>query len=616
MEALEKISAQTTFGEVYDLEDFLNGLSPDDVGDEVMGPYIVAFEGFTHDCWEDAEAKGKSLDDLEDEILGEWQKKYKTKPIQSGWARGGEFGEDDIFYAVFLNKQKLSWQMRPEISVGDKVKVIADTALLKTIHIVGQDDVGEGVVKKVAPDDAWPLLSNIFYRGVIIIDSPSSHAWFFPYSHWREFLEVVEYGKYSSLEDKLSWSQDALNEHPQVGDKVKVIADKELLRPIGMSDTYTKDTLLTVETINPDTTWIVFTDDGEKQSAYTGNINVSGWVVPLSHWREFIEIVEPVNKKAWQQHLDPKDIWDGKVQMPDLFWEDCPEAMDNYLNFYFDTLPEHIKQQFIIAVKKWEDYWRKKKLSWQIIFEPAKEVANLMYALSGVDFPTVASMMSGLADISISKIAEALNESGHPDTAIAFTGFIADCLDAVDGAMTHLNTDSLHSQELQEYIATLPDYEEMYDRWYKIADILKLVAAPVINRTTSSIGKHVAWLAHYDVDEGLKVVITNVFSAMKLEPEINIAPFTTSFGGKYIAALTVLLKYSDYKDLYEQVMWLREKSDMFLDKAINAMNERNVNTIEFEDVLGANEKNLMNEYESKYRTIYYIFQNIVGGENA
>jgi len=275
-----------------------------------------------------------------------------------------------------------------------------------------------------------------------------------------------------------------------------------------------------------------------------------------------------------------------------------------------------LKTFFDEEVKKWEARWKKTpRLSWQM-FQPQKEVANLMYTLSGVDFPSVASIMSGLADVSISKIIEALNESGHSDTADAFQNFVNDCLATIDGAMTHLDTDVINSQEVQEYIATLPDYEEMYDRWYKIADILKLASEAVVNRTTSAVGEHVSWLAHYDVDEDLRKAITNVFMAMEIEPEIDIAPFTVPFGRKNIGALTILLQASNHKDLFEQVMWLREKSDMFLDKAIRAMNEQNVNTIRFEDILTANDIDLLNEYEARYKTIYSIFQNITGERDA
>jgi hypothetical protein len=85
--------------EVYD---FLNELTPSDVGCEPVGSFIVCFEGFTGECWADAKAKGKSVADLTHDILDEWDYKGRGKNlIQSGWTAGDEPGSDTVFYGIY-----------------------------------------------------------------------------------------------------------------------------------------------------------------------------------------------------------------------------------------------------------------------------------------------------------------------------------------------------------------------------------------------------------------------------------------------------------------------------------------------------------------------------------
>jgi hypothetical protein len=76
---------------------FLNDLTTDDVGTQQFGNYIVKFEGFTDMCWADAEKCGKSIEDLEKEILSQWQNEvglWEYNPIEHGWV-------GDIFYSIY-----------------------------------------------------------------------------------------------------------------------------------------------------------------------------------------------------------------------------------------------------------------------------------------------------------------------------------------------------------------------------------------------------------------------------------------------------------------------------------------------------------------------------------
>jgi hypothetical protein len=84
------------------IELFVNSLSTDDVGFEKIGNKLIRFEGFTDACWEDAEQKGKTISQLEDEMISEWQSYHpEYKMIEHGWTHGSDFHTDTTFYAVF-----------------------------------------------------------------------------------------------------------------------------------------------------------------------------------------------------------------------------------------------------------------------------------------------------------------------------------------------------------------------------------------------------------------------------------------------------------------------------------------------------------------------------------
>lgn len=92
----------------------------------------------------------------------------------------------------------LSW--RSDIRAGDTVKVIASPELLKSIWIqMGYENyVREGYLKveSVNPtqDYGYTFVASPGpeYVGVVKAskgDNPQ--GWYFPYSHWRDFLEIV-----------------------------------------------------------------------------------------------------------------------------------------------------------------------------------------------------------------------------------------------------------------------------------------------------------------------------------------------------------------------------------------------------------------------------------------
>lgn len=87
------------------VEDFIFGLTPDDIGGEEVDGKFVKFEGFTGMCWEGAEEAGKSVQDLEDEILAEWDAAMKSTAwpnrIDAGWTEEPIPYEDTIIYAIY-----------------------------------------------------------------------------------------------------------------------------------------------------------------------------------------------------------------------------------------------------------------------------------------------------------------------------------------------------------------------------------------------------------------------------------------------------------------------------------------------------------------------------------
>ncbi len=91
------------------LYDFLQELTPEDIGTEVFGPYRLCFEGFNQTCWNDYEEKKSkrlinNISELEQIIITEWKERYQVNNIvESNWIKNGEEFQDDIFFTIFRN---------------------------------------------------------------------------------------------------------------------------------------------------------------------------------------------------------------------------------------------------------------------------------------------------------------------------------------------------------------------------------------------------------------------------------------------------------------------------------------------------------------------------------
>ena len=99
-----------------EIDAYLDELTPEDVGYDDFGDLRVVFEGFTDECWEDAIGKGKTLQQIEKELLNDWKERYNGTVIESGWHT------EDIFYAIFrldVSKQARATYKRKTIDIED-----------------------------------------------------------------------------------------------------------------------------------------------------------------------------------------------------------------------------------------------------------------------------------------------------------------------------------------------------------------------------------------------------------------------------------------------------------------------------------------------------------------
>lgn len=81
-----------------EIEKLLDSLTPDDIGWDTAEDKLIRFEGFTDYCWEAAIEDGKSVDDLEEEIISDWAQREETAGLvllEIGW------WTPDIFYAIY-----------------------------------------------------------------------------------------------------------------------------------------------------------------------------------------------------------------------------------------------------------------------------------------------------------------------------------------------------------------------------------------------------------------------------------------------------------------------------------------------------------------------------------
>ena len=271
--------------------------------------------------------------------------------------------------------------LNPQPQVGDKVRLTDDVDTLRSIGISCENcPSAPGIITYVDDDTIKIELGQIaderrfgFKMRVLI-----------PPTNWEEFFTIVL--------KKEAWSQEALRDDIRVGDKVKIIGPDSLLESVSLNTSYASGAIGKVVSIFKYASY----NYGVHRS-YVGNItghfleHINGtpyqYHFPYSHWKEFLEIVDDTDKTtslklSWQEHLDPRSVWEGSQQMPDFFWENIPSSVRWYGDgeLYYNELPDDIKSKFEAALLIWErkekkrkrkaeeyerNFRNKRKLSWQ-----------------------------------------------------------------------------------------------------------------------------------------------------------------------------------------------------------------------------------------------------------
>ena len=271
--------------------------------------------------------------------------------------------------------------LNPQPQVGDKVRLTDDVDTLRSIGISCENcPSAPGIITYVDDDTIKIELGQIaderrfgFKMRVLI-----------PPTNWEEFFTIVL--------KKEAWSQEALRDDIRVGDKVKIIGPDSLLESVSLNTSYASGAIGKVVSIFKNASY----NYGVHRS-YVGNItghfleHINGtpyqYHFPYSHWKEFLEIVDDTDKTtslklSWQEHLDPRSVWEGSQQMPDFFWENIPSSVRWYGDgeLYYNELPDDIKSKFEAALLIWErkekkrkrkaeeyerNFRNKRKLSWQ-----------------------------------------------------------------------------------------------------------------------------------------------------------------------------------------------------------------------------------------------------------
>ena len=87
------------------VEEFLEGLTPDDVGVDEVGDYIVHYEGFTDQC-QDSEEYQNNPDAVFNDVWGDFKRRMGDQdPINYGLVGSEDY---PIVYSVFKNSIKES----------------------------------------------------------------------------------------------------------------------------------------------------------------------------------------------------------------------------------------------------------------------------------------------------------------------------------------------------------------------------------------------------------------------------------------------------------------------------------------------------------------------------
>lgn len=86
----------------HKISTFLDTLATDDDGDKYFENYIVKFKGFSDDGGLDVSHEGKTINQLEDELLEEWYKDIEQKhPNEKIELKEADW-KGNVFYAIYI----------------------------------------------------------------------------------------------------------------------------------------------------------------------------------------------------------------------------------------------------------------------------------------------------------------------------------------------------------------------------------------------------------------------------------------------------------------------------------------------------------------------------------
>jgi hypothetical protein len=96
------------------LYNIIDELTPDDVGEQRIGEYVLKFEGFSDWCQDDAaercelpDGDPRKLDayeDVYDEVQGGWDKEMGSEPIDAGFSGDEDYPVQWAIYKTNINE--------------------------------------------------------------------------------------------------------------------------------------------------------------------------------------------------------------------------------------------------------------------------------------------------------------------------------------------------------------------------------------------------------------------------------------------------------------------------------------------------------------------------------
>lgn len=110
-----------------EVQEFINKLNPKDIGEERIGNFIVAFEGFTDNCFDYLVENNLTIEEAEKFLIETWNKQFGT-PIETSWRNEiVTYTEPNILYAIYKIDSKNKSQI--DITAMDKTEKFTEEDL-------------------------------------------------------------------------------------------------------------------------------------------------------------------------------------------------------------------------------------------------------------------------------------------------------------------------------------------------------------------------------------------------------------------------------------------------------------------------------------------------------